>query len=424
MRSAPPPSAGRAGAGFTVLELMIAMAVFTILGGTAVFMMRQAANSFSTGAREGDLLDRHDSLLPDLARDLARLAIPDAFDPPVLPTIEPAPGAPPPPPLPPVELRLRSGAITLRDQGAAEIKAVPCIFLSFVIHTGDEANDPRLRTAGDAPLAADTARPFVRAEVEKAGPNTVFQPTGGLMEVCWIAVPRDPANPALLTLYRGYRAPVGGTGSLLDPASFDSLAEIDARFEERHRGVLHFGVTWRRAGLGSWEEGTDRGSGDDTPYVGPVWDSTRALDKTWPLHRRADSLGDPSDDLFPQFVRLEATLAPPALGGYRRGQTTLVEAIAPDSNRLLVENLDALLGPGPQQRFLKIDTEWLAFDATRIDPVARALLLVERGARSSVRAMHDVGAQIWVGQPASEVVSLPVWRDRTYRRSDGRRGVR
>jgi hypothetical protein len=217
---------------------------------------------------------------------------------------------------------------------------------------------------------------------------------------------------------------VGGAGSLLDPSSFDSLLELDARFEERHRGVLHFGATWRRAGVASWEAGTERGSGDETPYVGPAWDSTRALDKAWPLHRGADSLGDPSDDLFPQFVRLEATLAPPALGGYKRGQTVLTEALGPDSNRLMLEDLDAVLGPGPQRRFLKIGTEWLAYDVTRIDPVARALLLVERGERSSVKASHELGAQVWVGQPATEVVTLPVWRDKTYRRGDGRGGAR
>jgi hypothetical protein len=237
-------------------------------------------------------------------------------------------------------------------------------------------------------------------------------------------LPRDPATPSLLTLYRGYRSPVGGPGSLLDPASFDSLAEIDAKFEERQRGVMHFGVTWRRAGVRSWEDGSQRGSGEETPYVGPTWDSTRALDKTWPLHRGADSLGDASDDLFPQFVRLEATLAPPALGGYKRGQTVLTEALAPDSNRVAVENLDALLGPGAQRRYLKIDTEWLAFDVSHIDPVSRSLLLVERGERSTVKASHELGAQIWVGQPATEVLTLPVWRDRTFRRGDGRGGLR
>ncbi len=403
-------------AGFTLLELMLAMSIFAILGGTAVYMMRQGASMFGAGARDSEMADRQDTLLPEVIADLARLALPDGFDPPALPPSEDdLAGSAPPPPPPPVAVRLRSGSITLRDQGDPLLKTVPCPYIAFVIHTGDEVNHARLRTAGDAPTTGETARPYVKAELDKAGAATVFKPTGGLMAVCWIAVPLDPTRPSVLTLFRGFQSPLGGADSLLEPASFDTLEEVRARFERKHEGVLHFAVTWRRAGVTTWEAGSDRGGGDDTPYVGPVWDSTRALERTWPLYREPASLNDASDDLFPQYARLEATLIPPALGGYKRGDTRLTGALAQDTGRLGVERLEPLLAPGGQARYLKIGTEWLGYDAATVDAV-RNEVSVERGRRGTTRAAHEAGEEVWVGNASTTVMGLPAWRDRTFRK--------
>ena len=295
------------------------------------------------------------------------------------------------------------------------MKTIACPYLAFVIHTGDEVNHARLRAAGDAPGTGETARSYVKSELDKAGAGTVFKPTGGLMAICWIAVPLDPLRPSVLTLFRGFQSPLGGPDSLLEPASFDTLEEVRARFEKKHEGVLHFAVTWRRAGVTTWEAGSDRGAGDDTPYVGPVWDSTRALERTWPLFREPASLNDPSDDLFPQYARLEATLIPPALGGYKRGDTRLTAAIAQDAGRLGVEKLEPLMAPGAPSRYLKIGTEWLGYDATTVDAV-RNEVSVERGRRGTVRAGHEAGEEVWVGNATTTVLALPAWRDRTFRK--------
>jgi prepilin-type N-terminal cleavage/methylation domain-containing protein len=403
--------------GFTLLELLVAVAIFSILGSSAVFMMRQAANMFSVGARDTEMSDRQDTLLPEVMADLARLAIPDGFDPPILPQEDGSGQAPLPPA--PVVVRLRSGTVVLRDQADPTLKGYPCPYIAFVILTGDEAHDARLKTAGDLPASGEQAKPYTKSELEKSSAVTVFKPTGGLMTVCWIAAPMDAQRPSVLTLFRGFQSPVGGNDSLLDPASFDTVAELRARFEKKHEGVLHFAVTWRRAGVSDWNAGTDKGSGDDTPYVGPVWDSTRALEKTWPLFREPASLSDPSDDLFPQFARLEAALIPPALGGYKRGDTQLTESLSVDSVRVGVAALDTLLAPGGGERFLKIGTEWMRYDATRIDPVA-GTVPVERGQRGTTRTAHEAGAEVWVGQAATTAFPLPVWRDRTFRRGGGR----
>jgi hypothetical protein len=385
--------------------------------------MGQGAALFGSGVREGELADRQGELLPEILRDLRALSLPDRFDPPPAPPAEKDLGglAPPPPP-PPVAERLRSGHLLLREAADAALRSQPCPYLAFVVSTGDEGHDPRLRTAGDAPPPTEKAKAFTKAEVDKAARNTVFQPTGGRMEVCWIAVPTNPAFPALYTVFRGYRAPVGGAETLLDPANFDTLAKIRAKFDLRHEGVLHFAVTWRRVTAAGWDLTPGRGSGEDTPYVGPVWDSTRALagPDAWPLHKGPASLNDPSDDWFPQYVRLEATVAAAGFLGYGRGDVRLATAVGSDDLRLALDSVQPLLGPGPPLRYLKVGGEWMLYDTRKVNIDTREVP-VERGQRGTVKIGHESGADAYVGQPATETVRLPVWRDRTIRRGGGTR---
>jgi prepilin-type N-terminal cleavage/methylation domain-containing protein len=402
-------------AGFTLLELLIAMSVFAMLGTAAIVLMRQAAGLFASGARDNELADRQDALLPELREDLLRLVVGDQRDPPFVPTAEADAGGAPPPAPPPVAVRLRSGHVLLREAADTSLKGQPCPFLSFVISTGEEGYDPRLRAAGDTPPPGGAPLRFSKAEVDKAAPGSVFLATGGLMEVCWIAVPLDPQHPGILTVFRGYRTPVGGNGSLLDPANFDSVTKIRAQFDLRHEGVLHFAVSWRRATAQTWDETGAQGSGDDTPYVGPVWDSTRALDSRWPLYRGAPSLADPSDDLFPQYVRMEATVAAPGPLGYGRGETRLTAAVGTDDTRLSLGSLDALFYRGVGERHLKVDGEWMKYDPSKAEGDLRQVPVV-RGARGTTKVGHEADAEVYVGQPAAEVVRLPVFLDRTIRR--------
>lgn len=403
-------------AGFTLLELLIAMTVFAVLGTAAVVMMRQGATLFSAGTRENELSDRQDTLLPELVADLSRLTIPDSFDPPAPPpTAEQLGSGRPPPPPAPVEERLRSGTVLLTEAADATLRSQPCTYLAFVVTTGDEAHDPRLVRAGDPAPVGETPKPYVKGEVDVAGRDTIFRATGGKMEVLWIAVPLDPRYPGMLTLFRGYRTPVGGAETLLDPANFNTLTKIRARCDVRHEGVVHLGVTWRRVTATGWDPLIGRGGvGDDVPYVGPAWDSTRALDRSWPLFREPASLGDPSDDLFPQYVRLEGTLVGPGPGGYGKGETRLASAVAQDDARLPLESVEPLFGPGPQVRFLKVGAEWMTYDVRRIDMEKREVT-VERGQRGTVKASHDAMDDVYVGQASSTVLALPVFRDFTMR---------
>jgi prepilin-type N-terminal cleavage/methylation domain-containing protein len=400
--------------GFTLLEILLAMAIFSMLGLVVVFLMRQGMSVFATGTQDSQLLDRMDTVLPKVRQDLLRLYTGDRFDPP-----PPAPGeallresrkAVPPPP--PVEVRLRAGHVTLRDAPEG-LKNAQCPYVAFVTATADEWRDPMLRR--DAPPGA-TRKEYVPAEVNQAqGADVVFHPTGGLMEVCWIAVPEDPATPGLLTLRRGYRAPIGGADTLLDPANVDTLAEIQKRCPVVERGVLHFGAIWRNAFATSWEPAVGGGVSETDALVDSVWDSTRALDRSFRLHRAPESLGDPSDDRFPTAVRVEVTLAASSQRGYAP-ETRLREPVDDLSGKLLVIDVGPLFAKrgilDDEDRWLKVDGEWMRYRLKEDNPnPLTGSVDVQRGQRGVKGVAHDAYAPVYVGTSYRQDIRLRMTRD-------------
>ena len=236
----------------------------------------------------------------------------------------------------------------------------------------------------------------------------MYQASGGLREVCYIAVPDDPDNPALLTLYYGWRTPIGGAGTLLDPKNLDTLEEIREACRPIARGLLHFGVTWRRVFAKNWEATTGR-IGEYDAYVGPFWDSTRALDKKFPLYRQIESLGDPSDDIFPAWGRLELVLTAPGTLGLGRGEPMLRDGTNSEDDAIFVEDPKQLVGPGPEERWLKVDGEWMRYEPRRVN-LMTGKVHVDRGQRGTVKGPHDGGAEVHLGLPSSAVVRL-LFRD-------------
>jgi prepilin-type N-terminal cleavage/methylation domain-containing protein len=413
-------SAQRPDAGYTLLELLLAMAIFTFLGAMVVFLMRQGLNVFSVGTRDTNLQDRADTVIPRVRLDLEAIAVPGSRD------------APPPPPTeaerlagkeyfppPPVDVRLRAAVIRMRDVPEGPLKDAPCPYVAFVTSLGTDRSDPLLRRAGDQKLPG--MRVYDPAAADQADPQTAFLATGGLMEVCYVAVPEDPAAPAVLTLYRGFRTPIGGAGSLLDPANVDSLAEVQKACRVFERGLLHFGVTWRRIFATSWTL-TEGAVGETDPYVGAAWDSTRALDNKFPLFVGPNSLGDPSDDVFPRWARLEVTLVPPTIVGYGQGETTLRGDVAAEDRSIRLENLSPLSGPGQEERWLKVGTEWMRYRPDRLE-FDTLKVTVERGLRGTKAVSHRAGDEVYLGLETSTDVRLPVFLDR-YARKGGPGGLR
>lgn len=402
----------------------MAMAIFTVLGTMLVWFMRTSLEIFTSGMRESALMDRADTVLPRIRADLRNQIIPDNFDPPALPPSGDAlDGRDPPPARPPEVVRLRAGFGKLRDTIDPLFKDAPFYFLALVVADAGEWSDPLKRRAGEVSVKGAGLKPLTPETVQGGDMDTRYLPTGGLTEVLWIAVPQDvmdppkkdaPRHPAILSLYRGFRTPIGDPEkSLLDPENFDTAAKIRKSCRLVAEGLVHFGAVWRRSFATDWtlEEGI--GLGETAPYVGPTWDSTRALDTEWSLFRGKQSLNDPSDDIFPAFVRLEATLVTPSQFGHGRGELTLMGDLGTSTVEVPVTETDTLLGLDlGKERWLKIDSEWMRYQARDVDHVKR-IVRVRRGMRGTKKASHTSGAWVYVGQPNELEIKLPVFRDRS-----------
>lgn len=418
-----PPAAAR---GFTLLELLIAMALFAVLGIAVVSLLGQGMSIFRAGTADTRTSDRLQASLPPVVSDLAAAqpAQPPEVFPPPPPDDEtpPEPGTDVVPAAPAV--RLRAGRVKLAE---LDESWGTFAYVALVRTNARESEDPILRQAGSVPVTPGVpVRVYEPATVDAlAGTKTVTAVVapGGLVEVVWIAIPEDPdparralatgpvvAGPdwprGILTLYRLFRAPPGGPKSLLDPRNFDSIAKIRAAGRVMTEGVLSFEVTFRNVFAKSWADGTGGGRVEDgQAYVGSVWDSTRALDKDFPLHRGAASLADVRDDVFPAFARVQLTLAEEGEFGFGRGDAFLAEGISEQEKNLVLSSVDPLLTPGFSERWLKLDGEWCSTSWEQIDPLAKKLV-VARGRRGTRAVAHDAGAPVHVG--ASVATDVPM----------------
>lgn len=400
--------------GFTLLELLVAMGIFSVLGTMAVWFMRESLNIFYSGTRESAVFDRLDSALPRIRADLEALYVGDRFAPPPPPPTDAQllNGVKPPPPPPPPAVQLRSGFIKMRDVGEGPLKDLPCFYMAFVVALGNEWADPQLRRAGET--VGRDPKAYTPATIEALSDEVTFRPASGLMEVLWIAVAEDASHPETLTLYRGYRTPVGDpSATLLDPTHFDSLAEVRAVARPVMTGVLHFGALWRRSFASDWNETGAIPRGDETaPYVGRVWDSTRGYDPEFALYGEPASRLDPSDDIFPAFVRLELTLQGEGTFGYTRGDVLLTKSLAPDDYLLQAAEVDSFfaLDLGAGSLWLKVGTEWMTYDRTAIDASSRTIR-VQRGQRGTKAQPHGTPTWIHLGTPVQTELKL-TFRDR------------
>jgi prepilin-type N-terminal cleavage/methylation domain-containing protein len=410
--------------GFTLLELLVAMAMFSILGIAVVALLGQGLTMFSAGTADTSMQDRQQALLPSVKDDLR--ALQPASSPEVLPPPPPdtpaatTAGAPPPATGP--AIRLRSGWMKLAD---VPTDWPPVFYAAFARTNARESEDPILRTAGTTPpQPGSPVRVYDPAAVDAGSVSNVAAP-GGLLEVVWVAVPEDPrperrVGPVaadsswsrnVLTLYRLFRAPVGGDKSLLVLENINSLAKIRAAGRVMHEGVIHFGVTWRNNFAKSWTDGAGTGRAQDgQAYVGSIWDSTRALDREFALYRSADSLGNVRDDVFPTWAHVEIGLASEGAFGFGRGETTLAGVASTTEKRIRLESVEPLFVSRGGPLFFKVGTEWMSTTIDNIDAAER-VVTVARAQRGTAAAEHSPGEPVYVGSSVGTDVPL-VYKDR------------
>jgi len=395
-----PVGSTRAG-GYTLVELLLAMGLFSLLGVGMVALLSRASDLLTVGASSAETLDSLQTFSEAFGDDVATLyTMPDSET-----------GRP--------DVRLYSDVVTckLSDQKDERARIRRLFFVRLIPREGTA---PMTRRAG-ASLEAKGVLDQQNDGAEVA--DGMLRATGGLMEVVWAAVPEDPQDLATMRLYRGYRSPIGGAGSLLptrvstDPgATVDErgprdAAEIKDVAKPILSGVLHFDVAFWSRKTTTWEHDTPARSGGALH----TWDSSRGILGALPTRQKydgfyfakdAESLADPTDDTFPRRVRV--TLVVEQVGA--KSEVGFLSADLDDSAKVVeLESTAFVPATGTSTRYVKIGSEWIEFGG--VD--GTALIGCRRGQRGTEALPHTAGSTVHHGRTVVREYGISTFRD-TY----------
>ena len=404
----------RSNRGFTLLEILIAMSLFTLIGFAVVLLMRVGVDMWVAGTRGGQVEDRREQSLPRLEEDL-RHVLPSLqrprrpFDP-----KNPDPEKEPEP-LPP-DNRFISGyqVYKIKDRD------VPCRYLCFVRDLTGLA-EIEIYAARAGQNARATSRIDGKNDEDEFARND-HMPTGGMVEVLWIWLP-DDTRPGVGTVYRAFRTPIGGPETLLDPKNFDDLDELKTQIKPQPmvQAVAlfdcHFWTQWTTTW--DWTEGEPVVTGppksaneirQGRPACGPsrTWDSTRAvLDRTGSLGFKlglgSDSLRYLDDDIWPKAVRVEFAIV--------EERTVLTRGLGTADQSFTVAAPDFATGRGDLAgQHMKVGPEWIQVrgrDGDRRD----TFQVWKRGERGTTSLVHGEETPVYYGRIFDFTIPIPAYRD-------------
>lgn len=395
--------------GFTLLEILVAMSLFTVIGLGVVMLMRTGVEMFVKGTEQSQVEDRLEQSLPRLENDLRHVLVPTQvdripFDPKVPdPTEEPDA-------LPPTN-RFVSGVHMFRFGE----RDVACRYLAFVRDTTG---------LSEIAMYADRAGTSARADSYIDGKNDEQEfkehrhlPTGGACEVFYIWLP-DEKRMGVGAVYRAYRSPIGGEGTLLDPKSHDAIEKVFRIVDPQpvFQEVILFDITFWTQWTTHWEwserEPVVRGRPTDAKQAkvepcGPsaTWDSTRGMlpVQQFALAKGAESFNFSTDDIWPHAVRIAYALA--------ESETTLVTGMGTAEGSFTVSATDFATGRGELLgQYMKIGTEWVSLSGR--DGQRRDIFHVQdRGARGTVRVAHGANEPVYYGRVFDFTIPIPAFRD-------------
>jgi prepilin-type N-terminal cleavage/methylation domain-containing protein len=402
--------------GFTLVEIMVAMVIFSVIGIALIALLRQSTTFLEKGQAGSEVQDVMENIDRQLADDFANVYIKPASN----------DGVP--------DVRFVADRLFWdTDNDGMDDCWSPR--LSFVRSVSGEAADPLLRQAGEKAGASSVVDGQEDAKEAEEGD---LRAAGGKAEVTWILVPdarakedRNGEIPSLGTLYRGSRMPIGGgpTQSFLPLEPWGgkktefSRMGITTRQEctERLRpvlvGVLHFELQfWSRHvrpeaaklvvnGRLNDPVPPDRGGGG----LSPMWDSTRGIypkgnaDGQFFLGRTG-SLADPVDDVFPSRIRVTVVVD---RVGKDASTGELARSIGPEDSTISVDNTRFAPAGDPAGRFIKIGREWIQWASKD----ARGFVVEKRGARGTKREAHEAGSTVRAGATLVREYPVPAHRE-------------
>lgn len=365
--STPRPSKLRAG--FTMVELLVTLAILSALGGLLLQLVRGSFQLYRDGDQRADLYATATPVLEMVEDDLR--------------AVDPGPDG---------RLLLLPNAFGTNGEG----------FLLRLVRSmpGGEQQHRVLRRAGTTPGASGSY------SGDDPGPSRKeIAPPSGLLEVAYALVHEQGDPPGVLTLYRGERAPAHGPGSFF-AAGGDAMDESWVRQNLRPvaTGILGFWILCQSQATEDWaEEIVLEGKGRGTDSM-MTWDSTRGLlDRdAFSLALGPGSVADPRDDIYPRAVRLVLHVA---RGG--RPDATVRRTMREDHNAVEVNTTEGFPVGDSDDKFIKIGGEWMF--VTEHDS-GRARVQRRRRGSGSRTAIHRAGDDVWVGRTFRKTLALPAAR--------------
>ena len=409
-------TAGRRAGGYTLLEVVIAVGILVVLGSGLATLLTQGISIWRRAENRGKVYDQARILLERMAEDLRSTVV------------DPGAGVGSP------WVRF----ICDRDYRGRQR-------LRFVRTISAETSNEILRKGGQY-LAVRTPAVFDgKYDRQEASDGSLGAP-GGLMEVVYLGDPRVSQT----YLWRGYRSPVGGMGSLLNESTLkddvlERLAEkletarkaeppagnpdekeqerVQAAIEEARKdielvmtdfsrrltdGVLYLGFSFWGPTTNTWEPVAPLQSPGGRRKSGPLdhWDSTRAILDESPLESgeftfksRDGSLTDRSDDIFPE--RVEITLV---LRDDNSESLYLLEQLSKATGSFSVSK-PLSLPEDESERFILVGDEWMRMSG--IDGSRVTVGKEGRGWRGSGAKGHSPGTRVDIGVTFRRVVEMP-----------------
>ncbi|MCI0651138.1 MAG: prepilin-type N-terminal cleavage/methylation domain-containing protein [Planctomycetes bacterium] len=354
---------GRRRAGLTLVELLVAMSIFLVLGGALVMFLRIGMQTWRHGEIQREAFERSQAILDQIADDLA-----SAFT----DTSHGMSGV--------VEVTFLSD---YDDRGKQR--------LLFVRSLAGEMRHRITREAGT--LTGGIAEYDFHNDAIERDKGQLRAP-GGLSEIAYLMDPRAGSE----LLWRGLRAPIGGEGTLFDR---DNVYNLEPRPDDplpvRHcrafaEGVLHIEYNFWGGGTRTWELTAE----DESALQS--WDSTKGMLSDFPGYR-AGSRHEPRDDVFPSRVQIVLSLRPAQALRFAR----LRRAIDGNEREIAVDT--TMYYPDGAFQYILIDDEWLRFDS-KSDNVFQ-IAEDGRGVRGTAPASHAAGATVLFGHTFSRVVRVP-----------------
>lgn len=395
---------------FTLLEVLIAMSMFTVVGFAVVVLMKAGVDMWIGGNTSSQQEDRLEQSLPRLEEDARMVSVPAQAD---LIPFDPQNPDPKeePSPLPAIN-RMVSG-VHLYKIGE---RTVPSRYWAFVREIGPTELDAYVRRAG---TSAEADAYIDGKNDEQEFKEKKHKATGGLMEVLWIYLP-DEDRVGVGNLCRAFRSPIGGKDTLLEPKNHADLEVVRAKIapEPIMSNVLYFDIWFWTEFTTSWEWTPSEPSVVQRPKAGQdgrvrvfasgpsyTWDSTRALlpKKEFKLARGPESIGFTSDDIWPRKVRVRVAVV--------EEHTELAKGIGEGEREFTVVSTDFAVGRGDiSGHYFKIGDEWIRVSGRDVRRGDRFLVL-DRGALGTNAVAHGRDNAVHYGRMMDFVLSIPSFRD-------------